>query len=128
LYSRSQPPSRPDTASASAPSRRNALLWTVGIILFFAGAVYAVGGASVVRQFLQVRRAATAALQPPSDAAMQRAVEAAARDSTRRAEAAADQPKPVSVAFIALSIGSIVAVVIGAFYVTGRAPRRDTHA
>ena len=100
------------------------LAWIVGVALFFAGAVYAVGGARLVRQLLQVRRVAATALQPPSDAAMQRAVEAAAQDSAARATAAERGPRPVSIAFIALSIGSVLVVVIAAFYITGRAPRR----
>lgn len=126
MYSEAQPPSRPEgDASASARRKgRRAIAWIVGVALFIAGAVYAVGGTRLLRQLLQVRRAASAALQPPSDAAMERAVEAAARDSARRAEEAEGAPKPVSIAFISLSIAGILIVVISAFYITGRAPRR----
>ena len=117
MYSDEREPSRP-------ARRRRVLAWIVGVALFVAASTYAIGGRGFVRELLRIRFRARQALQPPSDAEMQRATERAAEDSANRAAAMEDMPQPVSLGVMAISTGTILVIAVAAFYITGRKPRR----
>ena len=95
----------------------------IAVSLFLVGAVYVVGGREFVRRILQVRSRATQALQPPTQAEMQRAAADTAASNTTND---ADVP-PVSVRVILIWSGVVLGVAVAAFFVSGRArdQRRD---
>jgi hypothetical protein len=90
------------------------------VCLFAAGAAYVIGGHEFVRKLLQVRSSATAALQPPTQAEMQRA----AQDTVAAPTADTGVP-PVSLRIILMWSGAVVVGAIALFFATGRA--QDGH-
>ena len=102
---------------------RRGIAWIIGVVAFAAASTYVVGGREFVRQLMQrgraVRSQAAAALQPPTPSDIQRAttLDTASALPTGRGPA-------VSVGFVASWIGSVLAIAVAMFYVTGRAPRK----
>lgn len=72
----------------------------------------------LVRRSREVRSQATAALQPPTQAEMQRVTV-----DTTTARVQAFSGTPVSLGLVTAWIGGILIVVVAMFYLTGRAPR-----
>jgi hypothetical protein len=97
-------------------------VWVIAVCVFAAGAVYAVGGRQFVRRLLQVRSQATAALQPPTQAEMQRATQNAAGATASQTDT--NLPPPASLGLMAIWIGTILIVVVVMIVVTGHYPRR----
>ena len=95
----------------------------IAVSLFLVGAVYVVGGREFARRILQVRSRAAQALQPPTQAEMQRAAaDTAASNATKDTDVA-----PVSVRLILIWSGVVLGIAVAAFFVSGRArvQRRD---
>jgi len=86
-------------------------------------ATYVVGGQELVRQLIrrsrEMRSQAATALQPPTQAEMQRAV-----TDTARATPPTSSGTPVSIGLVASWIGSVMIVAVAMFYLTGLAPRK----
>lgn len=77
----------------------------------------------LIRRGREARSQAAAALQPPTQAELQRV--------TVDTPSATSQPNvgnPVSIRLVALWIGSILTIVVAMFYITGRAPRKRPRA
>jgi hypothetical protein len=89
---------------------------------FAAAAVYVVGGREFVRRMVQVRSRATAVLQPPTQAEMQRASQTGVGATASQTDA--NLPKPASLGMMATWIGTILIVVVVLFVVTAWYPRR----
>ena len=90
----------------------------VATVAFVLAATYAIGGRAAFRRMLDARRRAVAtiqaSLQPPSPADLRGTVADTA--TAPRVEGA----DPVSVAFIAATIGGVLGLAVVMFYVTGR--------
>jgi CHASE3 domain sensor protein len=101
--------------------------WGLAIAAFAIASTYAVGGRDVFRQMIrrgrEVRSQATAALQPPTQAEIQRAAQDAAATASRTETGVS----PISLAHIAVWVGCILIIIVAMFYLTGRAQpkRRD---
>jgi hypothetical protein len=89
------------------------------VCLFAAGAVYVIGGHEFLRKLLQVRSSATAALQPPTQAEMQRA----SQDTAAAATTDTGVPS-VSLRIILIWSGAVVVAAVALFFATGRAQER----
>jgi hypothetical protein len=98
------------------------VLWIVAVAAFLAASAYAIGGRELMRRLLQVRSNATAALQPPTPAEMQRAV--ADTGATREKQTEVSR---VSIPMMAVLIGSILVIVVSLFYLTGRSRTKRAH-
>jgi len=102
---------------------RRRLAWGVAVVAFAVAATYVIGGQELVRQLIrrsrEVRAQAATALQPPTQAEMQRVV-----TDTARAGSQEFSGTPVSIGLVASWIGSVMIVVVAMFYLTGRAPRK----
>ena len=123
MYPQPSTPSRPERPRSEQNSlrRRRVVLWIVAVTAFLAASAYVVGGRELMRRFLQVRSNATAALQPPTPADMQRAV--ADTGATRETTVVSR----VSLPIMAVLIGSILVIVISLFYLTGRPRAKRAH-
>ena len=119
----SSPERPPERRTRRAFAR--AILWVAGAATFLALAAYAVGGRSFFRRLLQLRARAFSrieeSLQPPTQADIAAAAAAAARDTA--SVMAADKPPSASAAFIVTSVLVVIALAVGAFYLSGRRAR-----
>jgi hypothetical protein len=98
------------------------LMWFIAVCAFTAGAVYVIGGREFVRGLLRARSRATAALQPPTQAEMQRAAQGTAGATASQTDAIL--PPPASPRVMAIWIGSTLIVVVALFVLTAHYPRR----
>ena len=92
----------------------------IAVCLFFAGAVYVVGGRELMRRLAQMRSRATQALQPPTQAELQRAP----ADTAGSSNTAESDVPPVSMRLILTSSGAVLCVAVVAFFLTGRTRER----
>ena len=95
-------------------------MWVIAVALFLAGSVYAVGGRQFMRRLLQARSRATQALQPPTQAELQRAPP----DTAGAGRTADTDMHPVSLRLILVCSGTVLGVAVVSFFVTGRSRER----
>lgn len=90
------------------------------MVVFVVAAAYAVGGRALFRRVLAARTRAVAAvqasLQPPAQSAPD--IRGTIADTATAPPVAGR--RPVSIAFIALTLTGVFGIAVAAFYVTGR--------
>jgi len=93
-------------------------MWLVALVAIIGASVYVIGGREFLRRFLQVRTNANAALQPPTQAELQRAPADTAQSQTD------SDVSHVTIGVMALWIAGIIVVFVALFFWTGRRPRK----